>query len=89
MSSSSNESNLVDTSISSSNNKNNNKKYTNNKSTFSHQSQGELFLLYRHLKDHKMYHLYNTKNGGANRKKGLKIPQDYPGENLFYVNIDF
>jgi hypothetical protein len=42
-------------------------------------SAGELFLLYRHLKKYKIYHAVNAKSG-TNRKKGIKIPQDFAGE---------
>ncbi|XP_050100634.1 uncharacterized protein LOC126581189 [Anopheles aquasalis] len=39
---------------------------------------GDLFLLYRYMKSYKSYHVFNTK-AGTSRKKGYKIPQDYPG----------
>lgn len=39
---------------------------------------GELFLAYRYVKERKIYHGYNSKNG-TNKKKGLKIPQEYQG----------
>lgn len=42
-------------------------------------NNGELFLLYRHLKKYKVYHAINAKSG-TNRKKGIKIPQDFTGE---------
>lgn len=42
-------------------------------------NNGELFLLYKHLKNYKVYHGVNAKSG-TNRKKGIKIPQDFPGE---------
>lgn len=45
---------------------------------------GELFLAYRHVKERKIYHGYNSKNG-TNKKKGLKIPQEYQGAFLFYI----
>lgn len=41
-------------------------------------NNGELFLLYRHLKKYKVYHAINAKSG-TNRKKGIKIPQDFTG----------
>lgn len=41
-------------------------------------SNGELFLLYRYMRSYKIYHVFNSKTG-TNRKKGYKIPQDYPG----------
>lgn len=40
---------------------------------------GELCLLFRHLKNRKIYHGVSTKNGSA-RKKGVMIPQEFPGE---------
>jgi hypothetical protein len=43
-------------------------------------NNGELFLLYRHLKKYKVYHAINGKTSGTNRKKGIKIPQDFTGE---------
>lgn len=43
-------------------------------------NNGELFLLYRHLKKYKIYHAVNGKTSGTNRKKGTKIPQDFTGE---------
>lgn len=42
-------------------------------------NNGELFLLYRHLKKYKVYHAVNAKSG-TNRKKGIKIPQDFTGK---------
>ncbi|XP_037031015.1 uncharacterized protein LOC119070679 isoform X1 [Bradysia coprophila] len=39
---------------------------------------GELCLLFRHLKNRKIYHGVSTKNGSA-RKKGVMIPQEFPG----------
>lgn len=41
-------------------------------------TNGELFLLYRFMRNYKIYHVFNSKTG-SNRKKGYKIPQDYPG----------
>lgn len=48
-------------------------------------NNGELFLLYRHLKKYKVYHAINGKTSGTNRKKGIKIP-DFTGESheFFY-----
>lgn len=40
---------------------------------------GELFLLFRHLKSRRICHGLNTKNGAA-RKKGVMIPQEFQGE---------
>lgn len=48
-------------------------------------NNGELFLLYRHLKKYKVYHAVNAKSG-TNRKKGIKIPQDFTGEFSFISN---
>ncbi|XP_055540190.1 uncharacterized protein LOC129726936 [Wyeomyia smithii] len=48
------------------------------KSSFPSPSNGELFLLYRFMRNYKIYHAFNSKTG-TNRKKGYKIPQDYPG----------
>lgn len=45
------------------------------------QPNGELYLLYRHLRNRKIYHGINAKNG-ANRKKGVMIPQEFSGESL-------
>lgn len=42
-------------------------------------NNGELFLLYRHMKKYKVYHAINGKSG-TNRKKGIKIPQDFTGK---------
>ncbi|KFB46196.1 hypothetical protein ZHAS_00014199 [Anopheles sinensis] len=39
---------------------------------------GDLFLLYRYMRNYRSYHVFNTK-AGTNRKKGYKIPQDFPG----------
>lgn len=48
-------------------------------------NNGELFLLYRHLKKYKLYHAVNGKSG-TNRKKGIKIPQDFTGEHCVKVS---
>lgn len=48
------------------------------KTAISSPSNGELFLLYRFMRSYKIFHVFNTKSG-TNRKKGYKIPQDYPG----------
>ncbi|XP_058446582.1 uncharacterized protein LOC131427427 isoform X2 [Malaya genurostris] len=48
------------------------------KSSIPSSSNGELFLLYRFMRNYKLYHVFNSK-AGTNRKKGYKIPQDYPG----------
>jgi len=46
--------------------------------TDTQQPNGELFLLYRYLRNRKIYHGVNAKNG-ANRKKGVMIPQEFSG----------
>lgn len=43
------------------------------------QPNGELFLLYRHLRNRKIFHGYNAKQG-TSCKKGYKIPQEYSGK---------
>lgn len=48
-------------------------------------NNGELFLLYRHLKKYKVYHAINGKTSGTNRKKGIKIPQDFTGECRIFI----
>ncbi|XP_055372152.1 putative uncharacterized protein DDB_G0277255 [Condylostylus longicornis] len=45
----------------------------------SSKQNGELYLLYRHLRQRYVYHGFNTKTGIANRKKGVMIPQEFPG----------
>jgi hypothetical protein len=50
-------------------------------------NNGELFLLYRHLKKYKVYHAINGKTSGTNRKKGIKIPQDFTGEFLLFITL--
>ncbi|XP_052892747.1 uncharacterized protein LOC128300656 [Anopheles moucheti] len=39
---------------------------------------GDLFLLYRYMRSYRSYHVFNTK-AGTSRKKGYKIPHDFPG----------
>lgn len=54
-----------------------------------HDSQsGELFLLFRHIKNRKNYHGFNPKHAGS-RKKGVKIPMEYTGKIsiLNYLNF--
>lgn len=46
-------------------------------------NNGELFLLYRYLRNRKIYHGINAKNG-ANRKKGVMIPQEFSGKSFFF-----
>ncbi|XP_075149121.1 imaginal disc development protein B4 [Haematobia irritans] len=41
--------------------------------------QGELFLLYRLVRERNIYHGHNTKTTAASRKKGVLIPQEFPG----------
>lgn len=43
------------------------------------QPNGELFLLHRYLRNRKIYHGVNAKNG-ATRKKSVLIPQEFSGE---------
>uniref|UniRef100_A0A182PJQ7 CABIT domain-containing protein n=1 Tax=Anopheles epiroticus TaxID=199890 RepID=A0A182PJQ7_9DIPT len=38
----------------------------------------DLFLLYRYMRGYRSYHVFNTK-AGTSRKKGYKIPHDFPG----------
>jgi hypothetical protein len=54
-------------------------------STTDANNNGELFLLYRHLKKYRVYHAINAKSG-TNRKKGIKIPQDFTGEYCHCTN---
>ncbi|XP_038109253.1 uncharacterized protein LOC6031333 [Culex quinquefasciatus] len=54
------------------------KKGQGGSTTCSSPANGELFLLYRYMRNYKVYHVFNSKSG-SNRKKGYKIPQDYPG----------
>ncbi|XP_013101038.2 uncharacterized protein LOC106082853 [Stomoxys calcitrans] len=41
--------------------------------------QGELFLLYRLVRQRNIFHGHNTKTTAASRKKGVMIPQEFPG----------
>lgn len=50
------------------------------------QPNGELFLLYRYLRNRKIYHGINAKNG-ANRKKGVMIPQEFSGKSAGSLHI--
>lgn len=43
------------------------------------QPNGELFLLHRYLRNRKIFHGVNAKNGAA-RKKSVLIPQEFSGE---------
>ncbi|XP_037825387.1 uncharacterized protein LOC119613446 [Lucilia sericata] len=43
------------------------------------EEQGELFLLYRLVRQRHIYHGHNSKTTAANRKKGVMIPQEFPG----------
>ncbi|XP_055600002.1 uncharacterized protein LOC129749140 [Uranotaenia lowii] len=47
-------------------------------STSASPTTGELFLLYRFMRNYKVFHAFNSKSGNS-RKKGYKIPQDYSG----------
>lgn len=48
------------------------------------QPNGELYLLYRHLRNRKIYHGFNAKNGSS-RKKGVMIPQEFSGKFCLFV----
>lgn len=50
------------------------------------QPNGELFLLYRHFRNRKIYHGFNAKNGSS-RKKGVMIPQEFSGKLYLYLNL--
>lgn len=43
--------------------------------------QGELFLLYRHLKNYKIYHAEASRKS-TNKAKGIRIPQDFSGKHF-------
>lgn len=43
------------------------------------QPNGELFLLFRYLRNRKIFHGVNAKNG-ATRKKSVLIPQEFSGK---------
>lgn len=64
-------------------------KTTTKDSTDPQQPNGELFLLYRYLRNRKIYHGINAKNG-ANRKKGVMIPQEFSGKSKlpFFLRRD-
>ncbi|XP_063698932.1 uncharacterized protein LOC134829660 [Culicoides brevitarsis] len=61
----------------SSNESNNNNTTTSMEIEKTKPKNGDLLLLYRHLKDHKVYHLMNAK--ASSRKRGIKLPQDFQG----------
>lgn len=46
------------------------------------QPNGELFLLFRYLRNRKIFHGVNAKNG-ATRKKSVLIPQEFSGKCCF------
>lgn len=46
------------------------------------QKTGELMLIYKQIRNRKLYHAISTKS--MDSKKGIKIPQEYPGENCFH-----
>lgn len=51
--------------------------------------QGELFLLYRHLKHYKIYHAEISRKS-TNKTKGIRIPQDFSGElKTFCITLAF
>lgn len=52
----------------------------NNGTSHADEEQGELFLLYRLVRQRHIYHGHNSKSTTANRKKGVMIPQEFPGE---------
>lgn len=41
--------------------------------------KGELCMLYKQVKNRKIYHGFNAKSG-ASRKKGVMVPQEFQGE---------
>lgn len=43
-------------------------------------TQGELYLLFRQIKDRKIFHAVSAKGNGTSRKKGYMIPQEFQGE---------
>ena len=52
----------------------------NNGASHADEEQGELFLLYRLVRQRHIYHGHNSKSTAANRKKGVMIPQEFPGK---------
>ncbi|XP_039949037.1 uncharacterized protein LOC120767249 [Bactrocera tryoni] len=44
-----------------------------------HADHGELFLLYRLIRQRHIFHGHNAKTAAASRKKGVLIPQEFPG----------
>ncbi|XP_055851643.1 uncharacterized protein LOC129915942 isoform X2 [Episyrphus balteatus] len=61
-------------------NANNGNGNNNNKSNSDFlKENGELFLLYRLIQQRHIYHGHNAKTGVAHRKKGVMIPQEFPG----------
>lgn len=63
----------------------NNSKNKNTIDMSAAQPNGELFLLYRYLRNRKVFHGINGKNG-ASRKKGVIIPQEFSGKCHYYTN---
>ncbi|XP_037928062.1 uncharacterized protein LOC119662503 isoform X2 [Teleopsis dalmanni] len=45
----------------------------------SEQENEELFVLYRLVRDRQIFHGHNSKTSAANLKKGVLIPQEFPG----------
>lgn len=45
-----------------------------------HQEEGELFVLYRLVRQRHIYHGHNAKTTSTNCKKAVLIPQEFPGE---------
>lgn len=51
----------------------------NNNNRLLNKNTTEIVLLYRHIRDRRIYFGINTKQGIGGRKKCFKIPQEYPG----------
>ncbi|KAM7353063.1 imaginal disc development protein B4 isoform 1-T24 [Cochliomyia hominivorax] len=52
---------------------------SSNDANHNDEEQGELYLLYRLVRQRHIYHGHNAKTTTANRKKGVMIPQEFPG----------
>uniref|UniRef100_A0A1B0AJH1 Uncharacterized protein n=1 Tax=Glossina pallidipes TaxID=7398 RepID=A0A1B0AJH1_GLOPL len=59
----------------------------NNNQVLHEDEQGELFLLYRLVRQRRLYHGHNAKTTVANRKKGVLIPQEFPVFRNSYHNL--
>lgn len=55
----------------------------NNNQRANDEEQGELFLLYRLVRQRNIYHGHNAKSATTSRKKGVMIPQEFTGECFF------